>query len=76
MNNLEAYIREAESHGTKHCLVAVDALSALLEIAEAARPIIRGLELVQEHGEPKEKAWRMELKLQQALSQLDKARQG
>ena len=42
-------------------------VKALREVAEAARPLIRGLELVQELGEPTEKGWRKEFKLQQAL---------
>jgi hypothetical protein len=37
MTNLEAYIQEAESQGSKHCVVPTKTLRALLEVAEAAR---------------------------------------
>ena len=40
MTNLETYIQEAESQGSKHCVVPVDALKALLEVAEAAKNMI------------------------------------
>jgi hypothetical protein len=54
----------------------IEEVRHLREVVQAARPLIRGLELVQELGEPTEKGWRKELKLQQALSQLDEARRG
>lgn len=46
-------------------------LKASRKVVEAARPLIRGLELCQELGEPSEKLWRKELVLQQALKELE-----
>jgi hypothetical protein len=37
VTNLEAYIQEAESQGSKHCVVPTETLKTLLEVAEAVK---------------------------------------
>lgn len=40
MTNLEAYIQEAESQGSKHCVVPTETLSVLLEVVEAVKGLL------------------------------------
>lgn len=44
MTNLETYIQEAESQGSKHCLVPTKTLRLLLEVAEAAKELLENHE--------------------------------
>jgi len=69
MTNLEKYIREAESTGSKHCVVDTETLRALFDVAEAARC------LIQNSGEVDKKLYRVQ-ELQTALTKLDEARRG
>lgn len=69
MNNLEAYIREAESHGAKHCVVPVKNFRALMEAAEAAR-VFADCYIVKEPDDHETKA------LLSALAKLDEVRRG
>ena len=40
MTNLETYIQQAESQGSKHCLVPTETLRALLDVAVESRLFI------------------------------------
>ncbi len=37
MTNLEKYIREAESTGSKHCVVDTETLRALFDVSESVK---------------------------------------
>jgi hypothetical protein len=43
VTNIEAYILEAESQGVKHCTVPTEALIRLLEVAEAAKSLLKDI---------------------------------
>ena len=40
MTNLETYIREAESQGSKHCVVPTETLRALFDVADVAKGLL------------------------------------
>jgi len=50
-------------------------LKALRKVVEVTAPLVRGLELVQMMGDPYPEGFEKELRLQQALNDLDKTRQ-
>jgi 1-aminocyclopropane-1-carboxylate deaminase/D-cysteine desulfhydrase-like pyridoxal-dependent ACC family enzyme len=78
MTNLEAYIRESESQGSKHCVVPTETLRVLLDVVEAAKELLENHEeatgscavcLSDGRGTHAEQ-------LETALQKLEKARRG
>ncbi len=78
MTNLEAYIQEAESQGSKHCVVPTKTLRVLLDVADVAKGLLENHEessgacavcLSDGRGTHAEQ-------LETALQKLEKARRG
>ena len=78
MTNIEAYIREAESQESKHCVVPTKTLRVLLDVADVAKGLLENHEeasgacavcLSDGRGTHAEQ-------LETALQKLEKARRG